>query len=751
MIDQTHDNKYAPGTDVFFECTAGNRFYTDHTSVYCQRDGTWDKSIPTCDPQKCQSPPDVDHARFINPGRLTEFAVGAVIQYECEFGFTLSLDTENPDGKLTCLANGQWETILPTCKIIDCGEPPSIANGDFFGNGFTFLEQVSYRCNAGYELSHTDILECLEDGHWTPEPPSCNAVSCNRPDDILHGFFRAKDDSDRYVYNDQVTYGCNLGYKLVGQSVMTCLQNSSWSVKAPVCKPVSCGSPGSIEDGRVIGRDYILNSVVTYVCNPGFNLVGANERLCRETGKWTPNAPVCERVECSTPPTIANGFFRGTDFLYQDNVTYECDNGFSLVGTATLTCSSTAEWSPEIPFCEMILCPRPPLVEHATYRNPNRLFFYRIGSKISYNCNPGYEMSANSLNPRGEIECLNTGLWEDSLPECQRISCPEPPAIQDGKSVYDSTKYRDTVVYQCDEGYSVKGKEQLTCQADGTWSGTPPNCLLKECKAPEYLLNGELNYKSLTPLSVIRYTCNEGYTLVGQEIRRCLANLTWSGEEPSCQPVDCGQPEQIPNGELLFEDTHFKDTCTYTCSRGYNRVGDRTRVCGKDGKWSGSAPVCELVHCDRPARVISNGRMIGESFTYGSVISYQCDPGYVMDGVSNTRTCLETGEWDSPIPVCTAVECPRLRVRHGQTSGKNLLTCFTVYIVGYPQPIHPSSVVSVFVLVYHLSFSGSHIIVGLGASGLYNDITTYRNARSKTYRHNKHRSFSINSRQSSSF
>ena len=31
----------------------------------------------------------------------------------------------------------------------------------------------------------------------------------------------------------------------------------------------------------------------------------------------------------------------------------------------------------------------------------------------------------------------------------------------------------------------------------------------------------------------------------------------------------------------------------YTCDPGFILVGDRTRICGSDGTWSGVPPVCE--------------------------------------------------------------------------------------------------------------------------------------------------------------
>ena len=37
-----------------------------------------------------------------------------------------------------------------------------------------------------------------------------------------------------------------------------------------------------------------LNSVATYQCNIGYELVGDSERQCTEVGQWSGDQPVCE-------------------------------------------------------------------------------------------------------------------------------------------------------------------------------------------------------------------------------------------------------------------------------------------------------------------------------------------------------------------------------------------------------------------------------------------------------------------------
>jgi len=36
----------------------------------------------------------------------------------------------------------------------------------------------------------------------------------------------------------------------------------------------------------------------------------------------------------------------------------------------------------------------------------------------------------------------------------------------------------------------------------------------------------------------------------------------------------------------------YEDTCSFTCSNGYQLTGSNTRVCQSNGSWSGSDTVC---------------------------------------------------------------------------------------------------------------------------------------------------------------
>ncbi|KAL3870956.1 hypothetical protein ACJMK2_038981 [Sinanodonta woodiana] len=68
---------------------------------------------------------------------------------------------------------------------------------------------------------------------------------------------------------------------------------------------VTCGYPGDISNGLVKGTDYTYNQVVSYVCNDKYNLTGTSSRQCTLMGTWTGEAPTCIFAKhCETEPCL---------------------------------------------------------------------------------------------------------------------------------------------------------------------------------------------------------------------------------------------------------------------------------------------------------------------------------------------------------------------------------------------------------------------------------------------------------------
>ena len=59
---------------------------------------------------------------------------------------------------------------------------------------------------------------------------------------------------------------------------------------------VDCGNLTDPGNGQVNHTAGTSGQTVTYSCNTGYNLVGDSTRTCQATGKWSGSAPTCQGI-----------------------------------------------------------------------------------------------------------------------------------------------------------------------------------------------------------------------------------------------------------------------------------------------------------------------------------------------------------------------------------------------------------------------------------------------------------------------
>jgi CUB/sushi domain-containing protein len=115
---------------------------------------------------------------------------------------------------------------------------------------------------------------------------------------------------------------------------------------------IICGKPPSIGDGVLIGSYYLFGGVVYLRCNRGYVPAGTTHFLCLTAGVWSSRHQMhCLRRPCDSQGDILNGTKFGSDYRYNSVVTYRCDDGYALNGSATLVCLDTGEWNTATPTC----------------------------------------------------------------------------------------------------------------------------------------------------------------------------------------------------------------------------------------------------------------------------------------------------------------------------------------------------------------------------------------------------------------
>ena len=59
-----------------------------------------------------------------------------------------------------------------------------------------------------------------------------------------------------------------------------------------------------------------------------------------------------------------------------------------------------------------------------------------------------------------------------------------------------------------------------------------------------------------------------------------------------------------------------------------------------------------LVDCGDPGQPENSDRQ-GDRFLYTDTLHYTCNGGYYHSDGDSNLTCLNTGQWDGTLPVCT--------------------------------------------------------------------------------------------------
>uniref|UniRef100_A0A670I9T4 Sushi domain-containing protein n=1 Tax=Podarcis muralis TaxID=64176 RepID=A0A670I9T4_PODMU len=266
-----------------------------------------------------------------------------------------------------------------------------------------------------------------------------------------------------------------------------------------------CAPPPSLQFAELLNEykennSFPVGSVVKYMCRPGYaKHPGLKASLmCIRNQEWSGVQEFCKISQCPLPLDIPNGNhngFPGEVFTSQKSVTYSCDPGYSLVGKASISCTASGEWSSPLPRCEKIHCPSPPKVQHGKYRALG-LEQYTSGKIVKYSCDPGYVLIG-----RATIYCTASGVWSLPVPRCEckysatldfhlgfstsyfifsfAVTGCVSPKIQNGRITRSKgqVKPTETITFECDPGYILKGNHTIQCQFDSTWDSPTPICV----------------------------------------------------------------------------------------------------------------------------------------------------------------------------------------------------------------------------------------------------------------------------------
>ncbi|XP_075473058.1 complement factor H-like isoform X5 [Ascaphus truei] len=678
-IESTEKKVYKDGDTVRINCQAGYTLRGSKVSQ-CYYYG-WDPPLPTCEETPCTIPRNSN----IKPRpNKSSYQVNEEVTFSCHGILKLT-----GSDRSRCSDDG-WRPQLPTCEETPCTIPRnSNIKSRPNKSSYQVNEEVTFSCHGILKLTGSDKSRCSDDG-WRPQLPTCEETPCTIP---RNSNIKSRPNKSSYQVNEEVTFSCHGILKLTGSDKSRC-SDDGWRPQLPTCEETPCTIPrNSNIKSRPNKSSYQVNEEVTFSCHGILKLTGSDKSRCSDDG-WRPQLPTCEETRCTIP---RNSNFKPhpnkSSYQVNEEVRFFCDGNFKLTGLDRSRCSADG-WHPQLPTCEeekpdqpdpttderdkdspgkpeqpptdksdtstgeqspdkperRPQCPPPPRPINTQESIPKNGYYN--GDTVEIKCKAGYK-----LHGSGTVLCDN-GKWESS-PQCVELKkCGNPPSIDNGEMIKESTQeeyYSDSVVrYRCKTGLHITGSNESYCY-NGRWS-SPPICTGDPCgKAPPvefgHIPRERQNY---VDGESVQYTCLEGYKLVGETSAKCLEGKWW--QLPSCIYTACEPPPKIPHGRLkanLKISYRSGDKVSYECDSGYALEKKMTNeaVCA-DTQWK-QIPVCRrLGEVCNPPPTVENGDITDSrqpSYRSGSVVEYKCPSYYKLKG--NQKVKCENGVWDDP-PIC---------------------------------------------------------------------------------------------------
>lgn len=246
------------------------------------------------------------------------------------------------------------------------------------------------------------------------------------------------------------------------------------------------------------------------------------------------------------------------------------------------------------------------------------------GQLCTVTCNQGYQFPGNP-----KLQCSSNGQWSNyGFPVTCRdvtpptLTCPGdqvltvPQGTQFMKATWPAVTVTDNsgvtprLILNMQSGMTlgegVYGVTAMATDQVGLTSACNFKVTIKVYRCPArvapangYILTGSCpDFYGATCM----LACNQGYQLSDQSNNgQITCNLdankrpVWDGVGLSCQPVTCPQLTAPQNGMLSGCTVPFKfgSVCQQQCQSGFYRAqGTDTRMCMRDGTWSGQAIVC---------------------------------------------------------------------------------------------------------------------------------------------------------------
>lgn len=243
---------------------------------------------------------------------------------------------------------------------------------------------------------------------------------------------------------------------------------------------------------------------------------------------------------------------------------------------------------------------------------------YHYGDIVSFSCYKGYKFHENNNSvTEFKLRCSDNGTWTGFVSNCVPRMCPWPDLVKDAKIFLKE-----------------RGNKTIKIPIKNSNNATSDNDYLEENS--EDTAVGTVSLEMFVSGAEIIIVCEPGYELIGEEIRTCTEEESWSSPPAFCEPRNCSFKEH-PIFKLLKK--FMENEIVF---------GNNTNAVPLefDKKWDSAENITGLY---------KNFEIFVEGNSYRQRIVLACHDNTLMDlnkiianvTISNiTWICNETAKWE---------------------------------------------------------------------------------------------------------
>ncbi|XP_055348277.1 uncharacterized protein LOC129595331 [Paramacrobiotus metropolitanus] len=478
----------------------------------------------------------------------------------------------------------------------------------------------------------------------------------------------------------------------------------------------SCPIPEQPSNGIITLLDRRLGGFVHYKCEEGFEMLGMGTRSCLSSGAWSGTLPHCTTAtqpavesrttaatrltpptvilpsetppptttsssETSTtttplrsesPPTTTSPHTPVTQFL-----STFAENAGTTTQTATTTESPyTVEISTELDYFMSDLSNSDHDMYNTTVAVPARTeYSFDTLSNVTFNETDSAEFVPLAVEVMEPLATTNAPISTTSvlvhhiliptespstspksLPLLDTLAmfrCRNIPIVFNAQSTTEVMGLTVVARYTCNQGYNLVGLPFLMC-SDGSWRGVMPLCVpgyANEADKTTATTTASTSTLSTVPATIPLPT--EAVQTTTRQIQTSTPEVIKSTERTiastaAMKVLASTMPSTISTSVPKEAASTTVQSASSTES---TRSSANTTRTTKKAPWSVFGTTSSVKSSCGALPTVANA----ESLLHRNAGIYRCLPGYTMVG-ENVTHCMENGEWEAP-PECIAVDC----------------------------------------------------------------------------------------------